>query len=65
MSKIIFLSHNATDHTLTFAVDGKRYEYQMSGPLACDIALSIIRRISIGKGFAYVKRGGMLLETTS
>lgn len=64
MSKIIFLSHNATDHTLTFAVGVARYEYHL--PDTRDtIALHLIRRVSIGKGFAYAKRWGKLLEAVS
>lgn len=64
MSKIIFLSHNATNHTLIFAVGSARYEYHL--PDTRDtIALYLIRRVSIGKGFAYAKRWGKLMEHIS
>lgn len=64
MSKIIFLAHNATDHTLTFAIDGKRYEYALVNPVQCDAALFMLRKASVGKAFAYVKRRGKLIEST-
>jgi len=62
MSKIIFLSHNETDHTLTFAIDGRRYEYQMPTPLACDNALYITRVASVKSGFNYAKKFGKLMR---
>lgn len=62
MSKITFLAHNASDHTLTFAIDGKRYEYVMPTAAVCDTVLYMVRKVSVAKGFAYAKRRGMLLE---
>jgi len=59
---ITFLAHNATDHTLTFALSGRRYEYQFHFPHDCATALYLIRKVSVGKGYAYTKRRGKLLE---
>ena len=58
---ITFLSHNALDHTLTFALSGRRYEYQFHFPADLDTALYLIRKVSVGKGYAYTKKRGYLI----
>lgn len=52
---IHLVAHNATDHTITLAIAGIRYEYWLN-PIACDIVNHLARRVSLGKALAYAKR---------
>lgn len=61
MSKITFISHNALDNTLTFALDAVRYEYLLT-PRECDTGLFLARKVSVGKAFAYVKANGTVID---
>lgn len=50
-----YLSHNATDHTVTFALGPARWEYWLNHS-QCQSTSYLAHHISTGKAFAYAKR---------
>lgn len=63
-SFIQYLGHNATDHTVTFSIGGKRWEYWLN-PTQCLSVTHLAHRISSGKAFAYAKRHALKTERIS
>lgn len=55
MTHIVYLGRNDTDHTATFSIDGKRWEYWLTPALIYTLEV-ILRNGSVGKAFAYAKR---------
>lgn len=55
MTRIVYLGRNDLDHTATFAIDGKRWEYWLNPALLYTLEV-ILRNGSVGKAFAYAKR---------
>lgn len=63
MSKIVYLAHTERpEQTVTFSVNGTRYSYKFPIPPQLEGTLYLIRKVSIGKAFAYAKRVGKLME---
>lgn len=63
MSRIAILSFDQyPEQTITFAVDSKRYVYELPNILTLDNVLSLARKVSIGKAFAQAKRVGRLTQ---
>lgn len=54
-TQILLLARNDTDSSVTFAIDGQRYEYILN-PAACDTVDYLCRKVSNGKALAYAKR---------
>lgn len=55
MPTILYLGHNDTDHTVTFAIGTARYEYFLPNPLAVH-TVEYIARISAAKALNRAKR---------
>jgi hypothetical protein len=53
--KVIYLSRNTTDHTITLAINGQRYEYWLN-PGACDSVEYLCKHVSSLKALALAKR---------
>lgn len=53
--RIFLLSHNTTDHTITFGIGSKRWEYWLN-PSQCDTVQYFARRFGPRKALAYAKR---------
>lgn len=51
---IQYLGQNSTDHTVTLAIRGVRYEYWLT-PTQCHTVDYIAHRISSGKALAFAK----------
>lgn len=65
-STILYLGH--TDHpdmTISFAINGKRYNYLFHNYPQFDCALYLTREISAGKALAYTKKRAALLAPMS
>jgi hypothetical protein len=55
MTSILFLGRNHTDHTVTFAIQGQRYEYWLH-PQACDTIEYLCHKVSNARALAFAKR---------
>jgi len=54
-ASIHLIACSPQERSITFAVDGKRWEYILPTPAMVDSAVYLARRVSIGKAFAYAK----------
>lgn len=54
-TQIHLIAHNTTDHTITLAINGQRWEYWLT-PSACDTVEYLAKHISLGKALAFAKR---------
>ena len=53
-STILYLGRDDTDHTVTLAINGTRWEYTLN-PQACDTVEYLAKRVSAGKALAFAK----------
>ena len=62
-SVIHYLGHtNSPDLTITYSINGRRYDYLFHHRDTMETALYLIRRVSPGKALAYTKKRAALLE---
>jgi hypothetical protein len=53
-AKVVWISRNDTDHTLTLAVGGKRYEFWLT-PIQLDTAEYLCKKVSGLRALNYAK----------
>lgn len=58
---IQYLGLNSTDHTVTFAISGKRWEYSLQ-PQQCHTVDYLAHRISSAKALAFAKSHALKAE---
>lgn len=58
---IAYLNNDSTDHTVTFATGGKRYEYWLTAQ-QCTTVDWLAHKVSTGKAFAFAKSHALRTE---
>jgi hypothetical protein len=53
---ILYHGHNITDRTVTFSVDGVRYEYWFNKPGYYRVVEHLAHKVSLGKALAFAKK---------
>jgi len=51
-----YIGRNTTDHTITLAIRGQRYEYFFRSPLPCETVEQLCRKGLARRALVYAKR---------